>query len=95
VNSILGNIVQSYFHQDWMQEFSSIDEVVVDIIKSNSEKHVAGLIEELEQLLETTHSNEELSAVLEQLGCEYIPDLSTDWVLGLLTLLKDKQRNTG
>lgn len=93
MNEVVQNVMQSYFHQDWRDEFSSIDDVVRSIVNENPADFVASLIEQLDRMLEDNKTDMEIYSVLEALSAEYAPVNVRDWLATLLILLRAESGN--
>jgi CdiI immunity protein len=72
--SALSQLLGSYFHQDWTDEFESDDSVLRSIIDSESPMQLAAGANEIDSLLAAALSEAELRAVLvDELGCYFDP----------------------
>ena len=91
------NLIQffsGYFHQDWVYEADSTNEVV-DLFKDNEPKEfVDQVLNELNDLLEEKLSEEQLNKLLlEEFGCYYDPHLdgikTSDWLMNVRKVLSE------
>lgn len=88
MNEEIRNVMHSYFHQDWMQEFSSIEEVARSIVDQNSNEFVLALIDRLDRMLEENQTDSDIALALDTVSAEYVPENARAWVAELVHLLK-------
>ena len=67
----LEQILGGYFHQDWMDEFSSEKEAIEYILKNESRRKIVSAKEAIEEVLNKDMSEEEYKDKLFALGNEY------------------------
>lgn len=84
----LEQILGGYFHQDWMDEFSSEKEAIEYILKNESRRKIVSAKEAIEEVLNKDMSEEEYKDKLFALGNEYEYELdgysSREWLEFLL-----------
>jgi hypothetical protein len=84
----LRQFLGGYFHQDWVVEHGTWEEVVDDFIAESTRHAVLESAAELRDLLAAGLGDSELATVLERLGCSVDPaalHLSAgDWLRELL-----------
>lgn len=71
---ILGQLLGCYFHQDWLHEFDSNISVIHTIVESESAEQLARGVEEIDDILATSLSEDDLEKVINgQVGCYFDP----------------------
>lgn len=88
MSDVLQQIMQSYFHQDWTSEFSSLDEAVLCIVQNNPATLLDDFAAELHSLLRRCETNTDVGLELESLSLDYIPENAKDWIVQIQTLLE-------
>ncbi len=87
----LRQFLGGYFHQDWVVEHATWEEVVDDFIAESPRHAVLESAAELRDLLAAELSDDDLATVLERLGCSVDPlalHLSTgEWLRHVLERL--------
>lgn len=71
-NAELENFFGAYFHQDWMMEHDTSDDVVAYYMQSEADA-VPAVLQQLDRLLTSTDDEVELTKRVQALGCEYDP----------------------
>lgn len=70
----LSDLLGSYFHQDWHDEFNSDDEAVKAIAAGESSERLKSVAEEIDALLHVGLTSEALRSVATiELGCFFEP----------------------
>ena len=73
-NQDLEHFFGAYFHQDWIDEHSSWQEVVAVYVRHVGSTQAMAIAHGIEQLVLSSISNDELSKLLQhQFGCYYWP----------------------
>ena len=80
--------MQSYFHQDWNEDFATATDVATHIVQSNSADYTSRLIAAIQEVLKATTSDSEVASVLEQISCDYVPVHARQWLSDFLAALK-------
>ncbi len=71
---VLGQLLGCYFHQDWTDEFDSDASALQSIIESEPEEQLAAGVDEINDLLAASLSEDDLAAILTgQVGCYFDP----------------------
>ena len=66
-------LLSCYFHQDWSDEFDSPSMAVDAFVKSEAVESVKAARLEIESILSSKYSENEVSNLLRELGCYYEP----------------------
>jgi hypothetical protein len=73
--SVLSQLLGSYFHQDWSDEFGSDGEALQAIVQAEPREQVEIGVEEIDQLLAEHKSEEELRVIMvDEIGCYFEPE---------------------
>lgn len=81
-----------YVHQDWPEEFGTIEEAVRAYLINEPDDIKQKTQSELSQLIRKIETGESDETILEQLGCYYDPYSDGMTILGWLRLLKEEFR---
>ena len=81
-----------YFHEDLMLEVPDAESAINSYLDDESPSSIMKTINELEDLLKTDHLEEELTGILNELGCRYSPAFqgmsNIEWLRWIQSLLK-------
>lgn len=71
---VLKQLLGCYFHQDWRDEFDHNASALQSIIESEPGEHLAAGVDEINDLLAASLSEDDLAAILTgQVGCYFDP----------------------
>ena len=68
----LEHLIGAYFHQDWNQVYATRHEAVADFVRRSPDRAARARLE-IDELLSSTGSNEELAARLTAMGFDEAP----------------------
>lgn len=93
MKNVLRHFMQTYFHQDWKDEFQSIDDAAHQIVSGNPAQIVAELMQELKEFLADHPSDSQAADGLEELHSDYVPPNSHEWLLQFSEALCSEYEN--
>jgi hypothetical protein len=72
--NILEQLLGCYFHQDWLEEFDNDISALDAIVNSEPSEYLQACIKEIDALLASALTEEELSiVVIQNIGCYFDP----------------------
>ncbi|GDY27126.1 hypothetical protein AHAT_30160 [Agarivorans sp. Toyoura001] len=91
-DKLLRYFMRTYFHQDWMEEFTSATDVVRDFALNESKDTVRGLISEINVLLASETISERY---LIEIGGNYSPEVdglsASEWLEAILAQVEKSE----
>lgn len=69
----LAQLLCCYFHQDFMEEYESPDHAIAAFIAEEPIGYIQKTLEDIEKLLSTRISDEDIDKLISNLGCAYDP----------------------
>ncbi|MHB0969999.1 MAG: contact-dependent growth inhibition system immunity protein [Thermoanaerobaculia bacterium] len=82
----------AYFHQDWMLDDATVEEVIERFISENPRSAIVETQHELDRLLGAVEDDAALASAVAAMGCEYYPpgDDRTyrDWLTAVASRLR-------